>query len=113
MSANKITIQAFQNPLTFKDSVNIDSAKTYNIDYSAWSEENNNISTMTWTVKSGNAAVSNKTLSSNVATALITFSQVGKSLIQIKADSGTEIFTTYLELLVKDPNMAFVNDYDL
>lgn len=111
MAGSNIYITAFENQKTFKDAVNIDSAKKYQIDYSPWAEENNNVTTVTWTVQSGNASVSAEALSSNVASALITFSSAGRNLIQVKADTGTEIFVTYLNIYVRDPEYDFTNDY--
>lgn len=103
MPANKVIVRAFRNPKTTKDTVNIDSAKTYEIDFSPWAEEFNTVTAVTWTVKSGQAAISNETFASNVATALITFTSEGRNLIQIKGTTGTEIAVIYLDILVKDP----------
>ena len=113
MPASKIKVRAFRNQESVKDTVNIDSAKTYEIDFSPWAEEFNNVTTVTWTVKNGQAAVSGETLSSNVATALITFNTEGRNLIQIKGDSGTEISVVYLDILVKDPETfdEYFTDY--
>ena len=103
MPANKITVRAFRNQETVKDTVSIDSAKTYEVDFSPWAEEFNTVTAVTWTVKSGQASVSGETFASNIATALITFTQEGKNLIQVKGTTGTEIAIAWFEILVNDP----------
>ena len=111
MSSNKFVIKAFDTQQTFKDNVSIDTARTYTIDLSPWAEENNNITTATWTVKSGAASVTNKTLASNVVSALITFSSAQNNLIKIKLETGTEIRIVWLDIHVFDPNTNFTSDY--
>lgn len=94
----------------FRDVTFKDSALTYTFDFSPWAEENGTITTVTWTVKSGQATVSGTGLTNNVATGVITFSQAGGSLIQIKATNGTETYVAHLDVLAKDPQRG-TDDY--
>ena len=112
MAAKTIVIKALDNSSRTRDSINIGSARSYNIDFSPWAENNNTVTSVTWTVKNGSASISGESLTSNVANALITFSQAEKNLIEIKGITTSETFVTYLEVLVKDPSLDFINDYD-
>lgn len=112
--ATEFTLTAENNPEIFRDIAMKDGKKTYSFDFKPWAEENHDITTVTWTVKAGQAAVSGQALASNVATALVTFSQEGGNLIQIKgATASNEVYIAYLDVLAKDPQAATVNDYGL
>lgn len=106
-------ITANNNQGIHKDRAYKDSVVTYQFDFSPWAEDNNSVSTVTWTSKSGQASISGEALASNVATAQVTFSEAGGNLIQVKADTGTEIYTAHLDILVKDPSRLATNDYGL
>ena len=80
-----------------------DGAEAVEFDFSPWADDNGNVSAVTWTLKSGQAAISGQALTSNVASALITTSEQGASLIQIKATAGSNIYVTHLEVRAKDP----------
>lgn len=112
MTNNKIKIKATNNNLVFKDVVSVDDAKTYQIDFSAWADDNHNISSVVWSTESGDAAISGEALSSNVASALITFGSVGKNLIKVKGTTASsEVYVVWIEILAKDPTLDFVDDY--
>lgn len=95
-------ITSENNPDIFRDVTFKGSAKTYSFDLSQWAEENNTISTATWTVEAGQASISGETLSSDVATALVTFSQSGGALIKIVFAGASEIYVAWLDVIVKD-----------
>ena len=111
--AKEYTVTANNNPRVFRDVGIKGGAKTYQIDFSAWADDNNDLSTVTWSLESGSASISSISLSSNIASALVTFSDVGRSLIKILADSGTEIYVAYIDVVVKDPTYEYVDDYGL
>lgn len=112
--ATEFTLTAENNPEVFRDIAMKDGKKTYSFDFKPWAEDNHDITTVTWTVKAGQAAVSGQALTSNVASALVTFSQAGGSLIQIKGETASnEVYVAYLDVLAKDPNAAVVDDYGL
>jgi hypothetical protein len=108
---NEFVITAENNPQIFRDVQFKDGAITYSFDFSPWAEENGTITTVTWTLKAGDAAISGQALSSNVATALVTFSNAGGNLMQVKATNGTETYVAYLDALAKDPAASVNNDY--
>lgn len=110
MSSNFV-IRVDKNPEIFADTKFKNAAQTYSIDFSPWAEEYGTITTVTWTSKAGQAGISGQTLSNNVASALLTFSQEGSNLIEIKATNGTEAYVAYLDVLAKDPSTS-VNDYE-
>jgi len=108
--ATEFYITAENNPQKLSDVSFKDAVKSYSLDFSPWAEDNNTVTAVTWTVKSGQASVSGQALASNVATAQVTFSQEGGSLIQIKAETGTETYILYLDILAKDPDLS-TDDY--
>lgn len=87
-------------------------AETVEYDFSPWETDNSTVTAVTWTLKSGQASITNKSLSSSIASALITTSQAGTSLIKITATAGNNIFITHLRVVSKDP-MTQPADYGL
>ena len=102
--AKNFYVTAKDNYDVAHDDFNINSKRTYSFDFSAWAEDNNNVASATWTVKRGQAAITGQALASNVATAQIEGTEEGKSIIEILADTGTEKYSAYLNLYVRDPN---------
>ena len=101
MSTN-FYITSENNQQKFRDAVFKGSVVTYQFDFSQWAEENNTVSTVTWSVESGSATIAGQALSSNVASAQVTLPAVGGNLIKVVADTGTEKYVTFLEILAKD-----------
>ena len=93
--------------LAFKDEI-----EKYSFDLTPWEEDNGTVTTATWTVKSGNVSIGSKTLTANVAAAVLTFSEGGWNLIQLKLTDGTHTVVVTLQILVKDPNRA-ISDYGM
>ena len=105
-------ITSENNPQILKDANNKDAIITYQFDFNPWVEQNNAVTTVTWTLKSGQATIASETLSSNVASALITLNEIGSALIEVKAETGTETYVTFLDIFIRDQN-RIVNDYGL
>lgn len=110
--ATEFYITADNSKQKFEDLTYKGQAKTYSFDFTAWVEDNNDISSVTWTVKSGNAAVSGQSLTSNVASALIGFTDSGRSLIEIKATTSSEVMIANLDVVCRDLN-ATNEDYGM
>ena len=86
-------------------------ANTASFDFSPWTDDNGAITSATWTVRSGNAAVSGEALASNLATAVITTASSGMSLIEIKGAGATNSKIAVLEVYAVDPD-APLGTYD-
>ena len=111
--ATDFTITAENNPRIFQDVGFKDGAIKYSFDFAPWADDNATITSATWTVISGDATVSGAALATNVATALVTFSKEGGSLIQIKAATTSDgTYVAYLDVLAVDPQDA-TTDYGL
>lgn len=111
--ATDFVVTSTRNQQIFKDVGFKDGAIKYSFDFGPWADDNGSVTSVTWTVKAGSATVSGEALTSNVATALVTFGDTGGTLIQIKAvttSNGTYI--AYLDVLAKDPQSG-TNDYGL
>lgn len=111
MPTNRIKITAFNNKERNRDTLSIDTAKDYQIDYKAWAEEYGNVTSVTYEVISNNATVSNESLSSNLASFLLTCSQAGRVLLKVTATTGTYTNVSWLDVFVRDPSSNYVNDY--
>lgn len=106
-------ITAQDNPELFKHITFKGSATAFSIDFNPWSDDNHDVSSVTWSVEAGQASVSGASLTSNVASALITTSEAGGSLIKALADTGTEKYVVFIEILSKGPAVITSNDYGL
>lgn len=110
--STKYKISARSRKNKFVDNVSFKDAVTYEIDFSAWEEDNNTITSVTWTVDYGQVSVSNESLSSGVASALLTFTEQGRNLVSVLADTGTEKKQIWLEIYAKDYEYE-PNDYGI
>lgn len=111
MQPTDITITAFDNNIKFDDRVSKGGARTYKIDFGPWAENNNAVTGVTWEIKSGQATISNETLATNIATALISFSEAGKQLIKVTATTGTQTYIVWIQVKVIDPSFQYLGDY--
>jgi hypothetical protein len=89
-----------------------DGAEKVEFDFNPWVDDHETVTAVTWTVKSGQAAVSGEALASNVASALITTAEQGASLIQIVATAGSNKYVTHILVKAKDPELPS-QDYGL
>jgi len=88
--------------------------QTVNFDASSWASDNSDVTTATWSVESGQASIDGESLSANVATARITTSQSGKSMIKLILTDGTNTKVEFLSVHAKDPHQALpTSDYGL
>ena len=86
--------------------------ETLNIDFSAWAEDNAELTSATWTVVSGTATVDGQSLATNVASARITTTLAGTSHIKLSATDGTHTKTVFILVMAKDPSVIYsVSDY--
>ena len=95
-------VTASDNTSIFRDHINVGSKATYKFDFSAWADDNNDIVSVEWVIKAGSCEISNKYLSSNLASALISFSVGGGILIDISADTGVDKISVSLDIFVRD-----------
>jgi len=88
-------------------------AETIKFDLKPLEEDIGTVNSVTWTVKSGQAAVSGESLSSSIASALITVSEVGRSRIEVQFTDGTEIAVRTLFIRAREPQTTANDDYGL
>lgn len=87
-------------------------SQTIEYNFLPWEEDNGSVSSVVWTVKSGDAAISNEALVSSVASAVITTANPGSSVISVTATSGDNVLVTTLRVVAKDPENR-INDYGI
>ena len=80
------------------------------IDAAPWAEDNGAVTGATWSVESGNAAISGEALASNIASAVLTTSESGPSLIKVLLAGATHTKRFNLRVYAKDPEQRS-NDY--
>lgn len=88
-------------------------AEKYEIDFRAWEDDNETVTSVTVTVEAGQAAISSESFASGVKTMTVTTSNSGKALIKLVATGGSYSNTIFIRLLVKDPEIAYTEDYGL
>lgn len=111
--SKKYTVRANENRRALASVVSIGDSETFELDFSPWADDNTDLTSVTWVSKYGNGSISGEALSSNVATALVVFNQVGKNLIEVKAKTGTETKVIFIDVMVKDPSVECLNDYGM
>ena len=88
-------------------------AEKFILDYTSWADDNAAVTTVTATVKTGQASISGESLASSVKNMIVTTSESGKALIKVSATDGTHTNVIFIKLLIKDPEIAFNEDYGL
>ena len=107
-------ITSENNPQVFRDTRSKGEAVTYSFDFTPWVEDNAALSTVTWTVEAGQATISGDQFPSNIVSALVSFPESGGSLIKIVADTTSQIYVVWLDILAKDLKVLQAgNDYHL
>ena len=105
-------VTAKSNPERFQHNVSIDDAVTFSIDFSPWAEDNSEIDSVTWVSETGQIGISNQALNNGIATALLTFSQSGRSMVSVLATTANEKKKVWLDLRAKDLKWHY-DDYGI
>lgn len=81
-------------------------AKTIQVDFASFAGRGNvTVDTVTWAVSSGSALISEQSLTSGIAQALVSFPNTGKSEISITADlSDSQVAVEEITFIVKQFN---------
>lgn len=109
---SKQRIRAYNNLYRFTDRVNINTVKSYELDFGAWCEDNGSLVTAVFTTNSGQASITSQSLTSNIATALITFNQIGRNLIKLVGTAASgQVYVVYIDIVVYDPAIQTINDF--
>lgn len=90
----------------FKDDI-----KKHSVDFNMWVDDNATVTGVTWTVESGQASISNESLTSNKSTITVTTTESGFSMLKAVATDGTHSEAVYIRLRAKDPQTEFRDDY--
>lgn len=88
-------------------------ARQHSFDFGPWADDNGTVTTATWTVESGQATISGKTLASNVASAIITTPEADNGMITLSVTDGTHTKVVYIRYRCKDPQAVITDDYGL
>jgi len=98
-----------RNILQYKGDV-----KKHSFDFNVWADDNAAVTSITWTVESGQASIGTETLSSSVAGIILTTSEQSAGIIKGVATDGTHSRAIYVRYLAKDPqSFADIPDYGL
>jgi hypothetical protein len=103
-------VAAKNNPSKFTHRVSEDDAVTFTVDFTPWQEDNSNITSVTWTLESGSAAISGQNLTSGIASALVTFSDSGRNIISVLATTASEKKKVWIDIEATDQD-KFIDDY--
>lgn len=103
------TRQQLRRILHFKGDI-----KTHTVDFSSWSDDNSDVTTVTWTVERGQASITTESLANNVSTIVVSTTESGYSMLKAVATDGTVSEAVYIELRAKDPQTILsIDDYGL
>lgn len=86
-------------------------AQNIQIDLSSWVAANSNISSATWTLKSGDVSLGTPATTTTKTTCLITAAQQTRARIVVKAVDGTQTVSTTLLIKVEEPKDLGTYDY--
>ena len=102
------------NPRKFYDSVSKGDVVAYRFDFTPWQDDNDTITSVTWTLESGQASISGETLISGVADALVSFPQQGRSVISVLATTATAAKKVFISIEARDEALEYTEDgYEL
>jgi hypothetical protein len=99
-----ITSQSRQDVIDIPAMVGDD--QQISVDFRAWAEDNAALTTATWAVSAGDAAIDGTSLSGSVATARITTTNSGTSLISVSVTDGTRTKKQFFRIAAKDPSIS-------
>ena len=103
------TRQQVRQWLQFKGDI-----KSLSVDCNSWADDNGAVTTATWSVEnSGQASISGQTLVDNVASALITTTEAGWSMLKLVVTDGTHTEAIYIKCRAKDPQTYTSDDYGM
>jgi len=85
--------------------------KKHTVDFNMWVDDNAAVTGVTWTVESGSASITSESLSSNVATIVLTTDQSSISMLKAVATDGTHSESVYIRVRAKDPQAEIEDDY--
>lgn len=90
----------------------IDTKTTVTFDYAAWAATHGTVTSVNLVVKSGTLSITNESLTSNVRSATLQFTQAGMILIEIQASTSSEKKVNYLSIRSQDRSLNNYNgDY--
>lgn len=88
--------------------------KKHTFDFSSWVDDNGTVTSVTWTVESGQVSITSEALASNVNTLVLTTTEPGTSMLKGIATDGTHSETVYVRIKIKDPQaLLVIPDYEL
>lgn len=98
------------NPPMFYDNVSKGDAVTYTFDFSPWQDDNSAITSILWTIESGNAEITNQTFADGVASALVSFPDETRTTISVLATTTQERKKVWLNVVAKDQMINYPFD---
>lgn len=108
----KFVIPARGKPDRVQDNVSLGDVVTYSFDFTPWEEDNNPITSATWTNEAGTVGISGQDVTDGILSAELTFNQSGKALVSILAVTAVQQKKVWLEVNVKDYDQ-YSNDYGM
>lgn len=96
----------------YADEIVVGDSVSYSFDATPWQEDNSTITSAAWVLESGNVTVTDKTLVSGVASALISSSEPGRSIVSVLLQTATAKKKIYLVVHATDNTAIYTHsDY--
>ena len=86
--------------------------ETVKFNVAPWEGDNGTVTSVTWALVSGNATISNEALASSVASARVSGSSAGKSLVKLTLTTTGNVGIVYFEVYVRDPQVVVGDGMD-
>jgi len=110
----RFAVTAKQTADVYADEVAVGDSISYSFDATPWQEDNSTITSAVWALESGNVTVTDKTLVSGVASALISASEPGRSIVSVLLQTSAAVKKIYLVVHAKDNTATYTHsDYGL
>ena len=70
------------------------------LDFSPWAEDNETITSVSWSIKAGSATISGENLIDDIASAYIALDDTDGALIEVTATTANLVKTAYIDVMV-------------
>lgn len=86
--------------------------ETVQFNVAPWESDNGTVTSVAWSVVSGNVSIANQALAASIASATVTGSS-GKSLVKVVlTTSGNNVGSLFFEVYIRDPDVVVCEGSD-
>jgi len=98
------------NPRQQYDEVSKNDSVKYTIDFTPWQDDNDTVTSITWTLESGQASIGTPSTTAAVSSCVISFPQAGRSMISVLATTATLTKKYWMNIMAYDEKLSIYMD---